>query len=83
MSAVAQTGASAVAVSAVYVPEGAELLGTLREMRAGLPARVSLLVGGGAMPAIAAEAEAAGVRVITSLPDFRAMLRRLGAEEVE
>ena len=83
VSAVAQTGASAVAVSAVYEPDGAELLDTLREMRAALPARVSLLVGGGAMPAIAAEAEAAGARVITSLPDFRAMLRRLGAEQVE
>jgi DNA-binding transcriptional MerR regulator/methylmalonyl-CoA mutase cobalamin-binding subunit len=83
LSAVAQTGARAVAVSAVYVPEGADLLAALREMRAGLPERVPLLVGGAATPEIAAEAEAAGARVIASLPELRAMLRRLVAEEVE
>ena len=48
VSAVGQTGARAVAVSAVYVPEGGDLLAALREMRAGLPERVPLLVGGAA-----------------------------------
>jgi DNA-binding transcriptional MerR regulator/methylmalonyl-CoA mutase cobalamin-binding subunit len=83
VSAVAQTGARAVAVSAVYVPEGADLLAALREMRAGLPERVPLLVGGAATLEIEAEAEAAGARVIASLPELRAVLRGLVAEEVE
>ena len=83
VSAVGQTDARAVAVSAVYVPEGADLLATLRAMRAALPERVPLLVGGAATSGIAAEAEAAGARVIASLPELRAMLRRLAAEEVK
>jgi DNA-binding transcriptional MerR regulator/methylmalonyl-CoA mutase cobalamin-binding subunit len=83
VSAVGQTGARAVAVSAVYVPEVADLLAALRELRAALPERVPLLVGGAASAEIAAEAEAAGVRVIASLPELRAMLRLLAAEEVE
>ena len=83
VSAVGQTGARAVAVSAVYVPEVADLLAALREMRAALPERVPVLVGGAATSEIAAEAEAAGARVIASLPELRAMLRRLAAEEVE
>jgi methanogenic corrinoid protein MtbC1 len=83
VSVAGQTGARAVAVSAVYVPEGVDLLAALREMRAGLPERVPLLVGGAATSEIAAEAEAAGARVIASLPELRAMLRRLAAEEVE
>jgi DNA-binding transcriptional MerR regulator/methylmalonyl-CoA mutase cobalamin-binding subunit len=83
VSAVGQTGARAVAISAVYVPEGADLLTALREMRAALPERVPLLVGGAATSEIGAEAEAAGARVIASLPELRAMLRRLVAEEVE
>ncbi len=83
VSAVAQTGARAVAVSAVYVPEVADLLAQLRAMRAALPERVPLLVGGAATSDIAAEAEAAGARVIASLPELRTILRRLAAEEVE
>ena len=83
VSAVEQTGARAVAVSAVYVPEGTDLLAALREMRAGLPERVPLLVGGAATLEIKAEAEAAGALVIESLPELRAMLRRLVAEDVE
>ena len=83
VGAVGQTGARAVAVSAVYLPEGADLLAALREMRAGLPKRVPLLVGGAATPGIEAEAKAAGALVIQSLSELRAMLRKLGAEEVE
>ena len=83
LSAVGQTGARAVAVSAVYVPEGVKLLAALREMRAGLPERVPLFVGGAATPGIAAEAEAAGAVVIASLPELRAMLRRLGTGDAD
>jgi methanogenic corrinoid protein MtbC1 len=83
VSAAGQTDARAVAVSAVYLPEGADLLASLREMRAGLPERVPLLVGGAATSELRAEAEAVGARVIASLPELRAMLRRLMAEEAE
>lgn len=83
LSAVGQTGARAVAVSALYVPSGADLLAALREMRAGLPERVPLLVGGAATQGVETEAKAAGALVIKSLPELRAMLRRLAAEEAE
>jgi MerR family transcriptional regulator, light-induced transcriptional regulator len=83
LRAVGQSGARAVAVSAVYVPKGIDLLAALREMRAGLPERVPLLVGGAATSGIAAEAGAAGAWVIASLPELRAVLRRLGAGEVQ
>jgi len=83
VSAVKQTGARAVAVSAVYVPEPADLLSALREMRTGLPEGVALLVGGAGTPGVEVEAKAAGARLIASLAEFRAVLRRLGAEEVE
>lgn len=83
LSAVEQTGARAVAVSAVYVPEGVDLLAALREMRAGLPGRVPLLVGGAATSEIAIEAESGGALMIASLPELRAILRRLAAGEVE
>jgi DNA-binding transcriptional MerR regulator/methylmalonyl-CoA mutase cobalamin-binding subunit len=83
VSAVAQTGARAIALSAVYLPEGVDLLTTLRELRAALPARVAVLVGGAATVPIVADAEAAGARVVGSLPELRVVLRRLGAEKAE
>jgi DNA-binding transcriptional MerR regulator/methylmalonyl-CoA mutase cobalamin-binding subunit len=83
VSAVRQTGARAVALSAVYVPEGTDLLALLSEVRAALPGRVPLLVGGAAATDVADAAEAAGARVIGSLPELRATLRRLAAETVE
>jgi hypothetical protein len=43
---------------------------------------VPLIVGGAATAEIEAEAEAAGTLVIWSLPELRAMLRRLAAEEL-
>jgi methanogenic corrinoid protein MtbC1 len=83
VSAAAQTDARAVAVSAVYLPGGSDLPAALREIRAGLPRRVPLMVGGAATPAIEAEAKAAGVLVIESLRDLRATLRGLTAGEAE
>jgi DNA-binding transcriptional MerR regulator/methylmalonyl-CoA mutase cobalamin-binding subunit len=83
VSAVRQTDARAVAISVVHLPEGADLLATLREIRAGLPERVPLLVGGAATPEIRSEAEADGALVIESLPEFRALLRRLAVEDEE
>jgi len=82
VGAARQTGARAVAISVLHLPRGADLLATLRELRAGLPERVPLLVGGAAAIKLRSEAEAVGALVIESLPEFRALLRRLaeGAE---
>ena len=83
LSAVEQTEARAVAISVVYLSDDRDLLAALRETRAGLPERVPLLLGGAAAPEIRLQAEAAGAVVIDSLPDFRALLHRLAAEEVK
>ena len=78
VSAAAQTGARAVAISVVYVPDDRDVAAALRETRAGLPARVPLLLGGAAAPAVRLEPEVAGVMVIDSLPELRATLRQHG-----
>ncbi len=83
LSAATQTGARAVAVSVVYPSDHPSLLAALRQIRAGLPERVPLLVGGAAAPAIRAHAEAAGAVVMDSLPEFRTLLQRLDAEEAQ
>ncbi|MBA3260105.1 MAG: MerR family transcriptional regulator [Gemmatimonadales bacterium] len=80
VSAATQTGARAVAVSVVYVPDDRALAAALQEARANLPSQVPLLLGGAAAPAIRLEREIAGVMVIDSLADLRALLRRLGEE---
>jgi methanogenic corrinoid protein MtbC1 len=81
VSAVAQTGARAVAISIVYVPDDCDIASDLRETRAGLPAGVPLLLGGSAAPAIRTEHEVAGVKVIDSLPELRTLLRRMSGDE--
>lgn len=80
VSAVGLSGARAVAISAVYQPQGGDLLGVLRDTRARLPGDVTLLVGGSGALQVRAEAEAAGARVIESLAEFRALLPRLAKE---
>jgi methanogenic corrinoid protein MtbC1 len=80
VSAAGQSGARAVALSAVYQPEGGDLLGALRETRSRLPNDVALLVGGTGAHQRRAEAEAAGARVVASLPEFRSLLLRLAEE---
>ena len=83
VSAARQTGARAVAISVLHLPRGADLLATLRELRAGLPERVPLLVGGAAAIKLRSEAEAVGALVIESLPEFRALLHRLAEADAE
>jgi len=84
VSAVGQSGARAVAISAVHQPpQGGDLLGVLRDIRARLPAHVTLLVGGARALEVRAEAEAAGARVVESLAEFRALLPRLAREAAE
>ena len=56
MFAVRTSAARAVAISAVYVPDTADLLAALREIRAGLPEEIPLLVGGAARAGIRPEA---------------------------
>jgi DNA-binding transcriptional MerR regulator/methylmalonyl-CoA mutase cobalamin-binding subunit len=82
VSAVGISGARAVAISAVYQPEGGDLLGALRETRARLPGSVALLVGGAGALQLRAEVEAAGARVVGSLSEFRSVLPRLAEESV-
>jgi MerR family transcriptional regulator, light-induced transcriptional regulator len=81
VSAVAQTGARAVAISVVYVPDDRDIAAALRETRAGLPARVPLLLGGRAAAAIRPDHEIAGVMVVNSLAELRTLLRRMSAHE--
>jgi methanogenic corrinoid protein MtbC1 len=80
LGAAAQTGARAVAVSVVYVPDDRDVAAALRDIRAGLPARLPLLLGGAGASGVRLEPEVAGVVVLDSLADFRALLRRLGEE---
>jgi DNA-binding transcriptional MerR regulator/methylmalonyl-CoA mutase cobalamin-binding subunit len=75
VSAAGQSGARAVALSAVHQPEGGDLLGALRETRSRLPNDVALLVGGTDALQRRADVEAAGARVIESLAEFRGLLR--------
>jgi methanogenic corrinoid protein MtbC1 len=77
IGAVGQSGARVVAISAVHEPAGGDLLGVLREARAGIPPDVALLVGGSEALRVRAEAEAAGARVVESLAAFRALLPTL------
>jgi methanogenic corrinoid protein MtbC1 len=80
VGAVEQTGARAVAISVVYVPDDRDVAAGVRELRAGLPGRVPLLLGGAAAGAIRLESEVAGVVLIESLADLRTLLRRMNEE---
>ena len=70
-----RSGASVVAVSAVYADDARALGAALRGLRGMLPARVELLVGGRA--ALGASRELAGSAIGTgaTLADLRALLR--------
>jgi methanogenic corrinoid protein MtbC1 len=83
VSAAEQTEPDAVALSIVYAGDDPELFSVLREVRAGVPRDVSLIVGGAATPQIRQQAEAEGAMVVDTLPEFRALLRRLGGPEGE
>jgi DNA-binding transcriptional MerR regulator/methylmalonyl-CoA mutase cobalamin-binding subunit len=83
VDAARQANARAVAISAVYVPEGGDLIATVREIRAGLPERVLLAIGGAAAAEISAGEGVEGALVLASLPEFRALLRRMAEEDSE
>lgn len=80
LTAVQQSGARAVGISAVHQPPAGDLLGALRETRAGIPADVSLIVGGSAAVRLREAVEAAGCRVVESLAELRHTLRGLAEE---
>ena len=80
IAAARDTAADVVALSVVYDAGEPSLIPALREVRDGLAEHVPLIVGGAAASRQRRQAEAAGAVVVDSLPDFRALLRRLGEE---
>jgi MerR family transcriptional regulator, light-induced transcriptional regulator len=75
-----QARAEAVALSLVDSGDEPAVLSVLREIRAVLPPRVGLLLGGTGAHGIRAGIESAGVHLIDSLADLRPTLQRLAAE---
>ncbi|MGN6167211.1 MAG: MerR family transcriptional regulator [Solirubrobacteraceae bacterium] len=82
LAAARQTRARAVGLSIVDPGRSDSLADVLREVRAGLPEGVLLLLGGAAAGELRDEAEAMGAEVIESLPEMRAVLQRVAAESV-
>ena len=82
LAAARQTRARAVGLSIVDPGRSDSLADVLREVRAGLPEGVLLLLGGAAAGELRDEAEAIGAEVIESLPEMRAVLQRVAAESV-
>jgi methanogenic corrinoid protein MtbC1 len=79
LAAARQTAASAVGLSLIHRGDPSRSAAVVRELRAGLPPEVSLLVGGAGAHDLRAEAEAIGVEVLESLPQARAVLQRIAA----
>jgi MerR family transcriptional regulator, light-induced transcriptional regulator len=79
LAAARQTGARALGLSLIHRSDPSAAVTSLREIRAGLPPEVALLVGGGGATAVRDEAEAIGAEVLESLPQARAALQRIGA----
>lgn len=80
LGAIGQARAEAVALSVVQPGDARGVLSVLREIRDGLPPRVALLLGGAGAQRFQAEIESAGVHLIDSLADLRAVLQRLAVE---
>jgi len=77
LDAIGQTRAEAMALSLVHPDDERGVLSVLREIQAGLPPRVALLVGGAGAQSFQAEIESAGVHLIDSLAELRATLQRI------
>lgn len=76
-----ETDARAVAMSVVYVPNDRDVGVALRETRAGLPARVPLLLGGAAAAGLRLGPDSEGVVVMQSLTELRSLLQQLRVED--
>jgi methylmalonyl-CoA mutase cobalamin-binding domain/chain len=77
LSAAAQAGVHAVALSIVLPTADASLMRNLTEIREGLPPDVSLFLGGAAVDDDPERFSKLGARTIGSLSDFRVSLREL------
>ncbi|HET7460599.1 MAG TPA: MerR family transcriptional regulator [Longimicrobium sp.] len=75
----AETGASAVAVSALLPNDAAALAGELRALRRELPPAVELIAGGEGARATAGVLVEAGVRFLPDFAEFRRTLVRLAS----
>jgi len=75
-TAAATTEAHAVAMSVVYAEDAGGTERELRAMRAALPARVPLIIGGAAVGAMAALKADAGVIACATIAELRAVLAR-------
>lgn len=74
--AAVSAGVRLVALSVIYVENRDAVLDELRRLRSQLPRDIALIVGGGAVGAIAPELSAIGVSVESSITGFMAELRR-------
>jgi DNA-binding transcriptional MerR regulator/methylmalonyl-CoA mutase cobalamin-binding subunit len=81
LGAIRQTRAEAMALSLVQPGDERGVLSVLREIRAGLPPRVALLLGGAGAQSFQAEIESAGVHLIDSLAELRAALQRIAERQ--
>jgi MerR family transcriptional regulator, light-induced transcriptional regulator len=81
LDAIGQTRAEAMALSLVQPGDERGVLSVLREIQAGLPPRVALLVGGAGAQSFQAEIESAGVHLIDSLAELRAALQRIAERQ--
>lgn len=77
--AAAHSGADAVALSVVFPTADPTMADELRRLRAALPSRVSLVVGGSGAPSYAAVLAEIGADVLPSLASLRDWLRRRSA----
>jgi hypothetical protein len=80
LDAIGQTRAEGVALSIVQPGDERGVLSVLREIQAGLPPGVALLLGGAGAQGIQADIESSDVPLIDPLADLRPALPRLAAE---
>lgn len=71
------TGARAVALSAVFVPEADALEAEIEEIRRRLPPTVTLMLGGGASDGLTALARGRSVVIVPGINEFVSMLQGL------
>ena len=70
-----RTGANAVGLSVIFVPDRGRVVDEIGLLRQALPVSIPLLIGGGASATLAAELERDGVRVLRDLGGLRQVLR--------
>ena len=70
-----RTGASAVGLSVIFVPDRGRIAEEIQLLRQALPVSIPLLIGGGASASLAAQLERDGVRVLRDLESLGQVLR--------